>query len=636
MKPKKIYFKKIKVHELKKEKKLLSSKVDATILILLFLGSALINNAILQLFQNNLDWDLVNKFIFEWHTILFLLGSSVIFIFTLWLYAILGNRYLTVGLTFLISLGLGVATWQKMINRSEPLYPSELSMIKELSFMVSMIESKVVLGFLLIVLVVMALSYVFTRLQTRFIIKYNRHKSYLIRFILFITTSFLLVYIANFNQPGNLLKKAYDPNAYWIPYSQQMNYYNNGFIGGFLFNLKVDAMAEPKGYSKAKIAELTQKYQEIAEEINQNRSGPIKNTNIIYIMNESFSDPLALNGMEIAKDPIPLTRHLMENNRSGSILSQGYGGGTANIEFEALTGFSMEPMNPQLTTPYTQLLAKVTNFPSIVSYLNEQNYQTTAIHPYNTSMYKRQNVYQSLGFQNFINEDTMKNTEKMESNPYISDKAAYQEVLDTLEASKGSNFIHLVTMQNHMPYGSKYVSSEYEVSGTENDQITSNYLKDLSYSDQALDNFIKQIDQLAEPTIVIFWGDHLPSVYGDVIFNQNSLDKMHETPLLIYSNVNKKDKELGMISPIYFAPELLEVANADITGFYALLNQLQSNLPAFEKEMYLEKNAEKMKKSANELSQETQALLADYYMIQYDITTGKKYSLQTNLFAHNK
>lgn len=636
MKPKKIYFKKIKVHELKKEKKLLSSKVDATILILLFLGSALINNAILQLFQNNLDWDLVNKFIFEWHTILFLLGSSVIFIFTLWLYAILGNRYLTVGLTFLISLGLGVATWQKMINRSEPLYPSELSMIKELSFMVSMIESKVVLGFLLIVLVVMALSYVFTRLQTRFIIKYNRHKSYLIRFILFITTSFLLVYIANFNQPGNLLKKAYDPNAYWIPYSQQMNYYNNGFIGGFLFNLKVDAMAEPKGYSKAKIAELTQKYQEIAEEINQNRSGPIKNTNIIYIMNESFSDPLALNGMEIAKDPIPLTRHLMENNRSGSILSQGYGGGTANIEFEALTGFSMEPMNPQLTTPYTQLLAKVTNFPSIISYLNEQNYQTTAIHPYNTSMYKRQNVYQSLGFQNFINEDTMKNTEKMESNPYISDKAAYQEVLDTLEASKGSNFIHLVTMQNHMPYGSKYVSSEYEVSGTENDQITSNYLKDLSYSDQALDNFIKQIDQLAEPTIVIFWGDHLPSVYGDVIFNQNSLDKMHETPLLIYSNVNKKDKELGMISPIYFAPELLEVANADITGFYALLNQLQSNLPAFEKEMYLEKNAEKMKKSANELSQETQALLADYYMIQYDITTGKKYSLQTNLFAHNK
>ena len=251
-------------------------------------------------------------------------------------------------------------------------------------------------------------------------------------------------------------------------------------------------------------------------------------------------------------------------------------------------------------------------------------------------MYKRQNVYQSLGFQNFINEDTMKNTEKMESNPYISDKAAYQEVLDTLEASKDSNFIHLVTMQNHMPYGSKYVSSEYEVSGTENDQITSNYLKDLSYSDQALDNFIKQIDQLAEPTIVVFWGDHLPSVYGDVIFNQNSLDKMHETPLLIYSNVNKKDKELGMISPIYFAPELLEVANADITGFYALLNQLQSNLPAFEKEMYLEKNAEKMKKSVNELSQETQALLADYYMIQYDITTGKKYSLQTNLFAHNK
>ena len=108
------------------------------------------------------------------------------------------------------------------------------------------------------------------------------------------------------------------------------------------------------------------------------------------------------------------------------MLSQNYGGGTANIEFEALTGFAMGLLNPQMTTPYTMLVPKLTQLPSLVSFLEQSGYTATAIHPYDTSMYKRKDVYGVMGFEQFIDQETMTYTDKIENNPYISDEAAYK------------------------------------------------------------------------------------------------------------------------------------------------------------------------------------------------------------------
>ncbi|MFU1814703.1 sulfatase-like hydrolase/transferase, partial [Enterococcus faecium] len=87
------------------------------------------------------------------------------------------------------------------------------------------------------------------------------------------------------------------------------------------------------------------------------------------------------------------------------------------------------------------MIPKMTELPSIVSLLKEQKYQTTAIHPYNTSMYKRKDVYKILGFDQFINEKTMNYTDKLENNPYISDQAAYQEVTTLLKEKEQPQFI---------------------------------------------------------------------------------------------------------------------------------------------------------------------------------------------------
>lgn len=604
--------------------------------ILLGLIASFIGNFGLQFFQNQYSFSLAVKFAFQWHTEMFLIGVFLLFTIYLWITAISGSRWLS---TLILTVGvvaIGITTQQKMALRGEPLYPSDLTMIKELPFLIQMIDRKLllVISIFLISTIILSIS-IFIKHKKRsksFTDSKQKKWNWFVRGGTFIVTSAILFYSLGFNQPGNLVKSAYDRHAYWIPYSQQMNYYNNGFIGGFLYNLGVEAMTKPAGYSEEQLIKVVQEYEEKAVKVNQTRLASIKDVNIIYVMNESFSDPSALEGVTVSKDPIPKLRALKDTALSGTILSQGYGGGTANIEFEALTGLSMEPMTASLTTPYTQLVSRMNELPSVVSYLNQQGHATTAIHPYDTTMYKRNEVYQKLGFTTFLTETTMKFVGKKDRNPYISDESAYQEVLQQMKTTQEPDFIHLVTMQNHMVYSGKYPNTNYSAQGTGNAREAANYLQDLAYSDDALAEFLKTIGQSTEKTIVVFWGDHLPSFYNETVVETNGRLKMHQTPLLIYSNFAENYDTIGTISPIYYMNHILDIANAQVTPYHAFLMELEEVLPAFEKGTYLERDSTVVAAKREDLSKTTQELLKVYDMIQYDVTVGENYSKAHNFF----
>ncbi len=127
--------------------------------------------------------------------------------------------------------------------------------------------------------------------------------------------------------------------------------------------------------------------------------------NVVLVLSEAFSDPEQLEGVEYAEDPIPRTRRTMQATTSGSMLAQLFGGGTANMEFETLTGMSLSQFNPQMQTPYQMLVDEYDTFPSAVGYLAAQGHRPIAIHPYMTGMYKRETVYPILGFDEFLGED---------------------------------------------------------------------------------------------------------------------------------------------------------------------------------------------------------------------------------------
>ncbi|MGY3777195.1 LTA synthase family protein [Isobaculum melis] len=606
--------------------------------ILCFL-SAFINNYLLQIFQNQYDLNLAYKFVFEWHTVIFFLSVFVLFIVTLWLTALIGKIGYSTSFMFLLTIGIGLANQQKLVNRGEPLYPNELSMISEWPFLLKMLEGKWIILLILTILGVAAYSYGVTKLIQYLLKKWQQpvypyldRKNLIIRGITFLLTSLILMYTYQFNQEGNLLKKMYDQHAYWIPYSQEMNYYNNGFLGGFFYNFPIDAMNEPTNYSKEEIERIVTKYTKTAKTINQTRTENQVKPNIVFIMSESFSDIETLKGIQAEKDPMPETRKWMKQSTSGKILSQGYGGGTANIEFEALTGFSMYPFNEQMTTPYTMLLPQFKAFPSIVSYLAKEGYETTAIHPFNTSMYKRREVYDTLQFSNFLNEETMTNQQTIEQNQYISDEAAFKEIMAQLETQEDPSFVHLVTMQNHLPYEGNYsdtiaINSELTLP---NKAAISNYLQGIAYSDQALNQFLLSLNDFNEPTVVVFWGDHLPSVYGDDVFQANELRTMYETPFLLYTNYPTKARDVGTISPIYFMNELLTQTETKVSPFYGLMTTLETEITGMEKLLLIDQENQTITEA--ELSDAAKELLQDYQMIQYDVTTGKGYSQQIPFF----
>ncbi|EPE2380510.1 LTA synthase family protein [Enterococcus hirae] len=584
-----------------------------------------LSNLYLQWCQNDLSFDLAVKFAFSWHTEKFLLACLVLLMIFLFLVAVLGS-FLFGTFFYLVGIGiLGYANYLKMTYRQEPIYPDDLKMIKEFGLLKDMTGTTsfyLLAG--MILLVVAGGCWAIYR-------SFKKDKKFqAIRVITLFTTIFALIYISHFNNPNNLLRKAYNKTALWIPYSQKMNYYNTGFIGGFLYNLKIDPMEKPKGYSEEKIKEITSHYQKLADE--KNKTASEEQPNIIYVMSESFSDPSRLNGVEITGDPLVDYYAVADQTYSGQMLSQNYGGGTANIEFEALTGFSMGLFNAQLTTPYTMLVPKMNQLPSIVSTLKDQNYHTTAIHPYNTSMYKRKDVYEVLGFDEFISENTMTYTDTIEDNPYISDASAYQEVMDLLKEDDTPQFIHLVTMQTHMPYDGKYQQLEYTAKTEDNSGISSleNYLQDISYSSQSLKAFTEELKKLSRRTLVVFWGDHLPGIYSDTIQNSNEKHTLHETQFLMFDSQGELEKtEAPVTSPFYFAADLMNQTNQQTTGFYQLLLALQNELPAFERELYYQEGQWHREAQLNKKQAE---LYQAYEMIQYDIVSGEKYSLQTNFF----
>ena len=317
-----------------------------------------------------------------------------------------------------------------MRYREEPLYPDDLRMITEWRLFQDIL-GKPLFIVIAISLSVLSIWLLYALWKSRKLSSYQQT----VRVLCFGLMTGLLVSIGHFNQDNHWLKKQYSKTALWIPYSQKMNYYNTGFVAGFMYNLKVEAMEKPNElFTQEEVERIVENYRQLAEE--EARHTLQEQPNIVFIMSESFSDPLRLEGIRASRDPLAVYRELVVDTYHGQMLSQNYGGGTANIEFEALTGFSMGTMNSQMTTPYTMLVPKMKRLPSVVSQLNDKGYYTSAIHPYNSSMYKRQDVYRRLGFQRIYDGKRNDGDKKIEQNPYISDDAALDEVYRLLKEKK--------------------------------------------------------------------------------------------------------------------------------------------------------------------------------------------------------
>lgn len=400
----------------------------------------------------------------------------------------------------------------------------------------------------------------------------------------------------------------FDEHANWKAWSQRKNYQSNGFIAGFLYNLTGDSIDKPEYYTENYLKEIISEYTIKAEEENRShKDTEEKNPNVLFIMNESFSDPDNLEKIKLSRNPIPFFKEISEEGLNSNLLTPGYGGGTANTEFESLTAISLEVLKDNVTTPYIQMTKKMEGIPNIVKKFNKKDYNTVAIHPYNTTMYKRPDVYSAFGFDEFIYDETMQTTHKYEENNYISDQASYDELLYQLKKTSKSSFIHLVTMHGHKGYNRKYDYLEYELEeeSYDNELEIRQYYQGLSYSDDDFKDLIEQVNKLEEDTLLVFWGDHLPGIFSEDTFIKEEQVDRYETPVLFYTNYENElsENKVEIMSPIYFMNNLSEMLNLKASPYTMLMKELEMVIPAFKRGIYIEGNNEKIKSEREELSE---------------------------------
>jgi phosphoglycerol transferase MdoB-like AlkP superfamily enzyme len=324
----------------------------------------------------------------------------------------------------------------------------------------------------------------------------------------------------------------------------------------------------------------------------------------------------------------------MSRTTSGTMLAQLFGGGTANMEFEALSGLSLSQFLPQMNTPYQMLVTDTPTFPSAVGYFKDHGHEPVAVHPYMTSMYKRYAVYPTLGFDRFVHDTTMQQADRIDRNDFISDKSAFDEVEHQIATSDKPALVNLITMQNHYPMADKYDDPipVGGVTGETKDEF-SNYARGLKHSDDALRDFITDLKSSGEKTAVIFYGDHEPAFWDRATYDRNGDTRMRETPFFIWTNFKALPHGTTppLTSPIYFLPTLFDEVGASLPPYYVLLNELHAQIPAMEQGEYFLPDGRKVSYSG--LPPRAKAILHDYRLVQYDLAVGDRYSQARMFYA---
>ncbi|WP_340508711.1 LTA synthase family protein [Bifidobacterium longum] len=435
----------------------------------------------------------------------------------------------------------------------------------------------------------------------------------------------------------------------------------NGPLVAFTRQLNPKIMDKPSNYSEETMKKVAARYQKKAETINASRTNNLTDSTVVYVLSESFSDPSRVPGLKTSKDSMPNIRKIKAGTTSGLMLSSGYGGGTANLEYMGLSGLSMANFDSSLSSPYQQLVPSQHWTPTINQMWGAPA-NSLGYHPYESSMYSRATNYKKFGFSHFYTltgPDVIKYQDKIDESPYVSDKSSYDSALEGIKSGKTNKFIQIITMQNHMPYHEWYENNDYTAESTtgtplgdDEQQSIETYQKGVEITDQATQEFLNELDALDKPVTVVFYGDHLPGIYSSASEDDNNSLALHLTDYFIWSNKvsgsqGNKASDAAYSSPNFFVAQAADHMNAKVSPYLAFLTEMHSKIAAMEppvvnkiqgwdripegQSIYLDQNGNPM--STDDFDKETEQLLADYKLIQYDITAGKNYLKDTDFMT---
>lgn len=530
---------------------------------------------------------------------------------------LLVNRY--VFATGLITLVFGIfiiANKLKFNFRQEPVYISDFAWLKQIGSLLGFIKDDIyiLIGGICLIVLIIVLCFVLSK-------KIFKGKIFRVLErvggITVIGLSFIIIG-QNFKAkspdrqiPIPIITDAINLNnkyVLWQGNSATANLKSLSFV--WLRQVTGTIMEEPKGYSKQSLNKVIAKYEKRAEEINKERTNNISNQTVIYILSESLANPNRVPTVEVSKNPLPNIDSVKESQSGGLMISNGYGGGTANMEAQSLFGLPFINFGSSVNTIYTDVLPKMSYVPSISDLFKNR----IVIHPFSAQEYDRSIVYHKLAFNNFYaltgGTDKLKQQEYFGN--YVSDKQAYSDTLEKIDAKK-SQFINLITIQNHVPWSvtsnhPDILTNSDALSATENSDLI-NYTNQISVTDKETQDFLNQLKKINKKITVVFYGDHLPGLYPTKVFKTNPQTQF-ETDYFIWTNDGSEAKEQKTLGTYSFSAQMLQVTNSKVSPFYALQTDLANEVPADD---------------TKGLTPKQEQIVEDMKLVQYDLTAGKNY-----------
>lgn len=314
--------------------------------------------------------------------------------------------------------------------------------------------------------------------------------------------------------------------------------------------------------------------------------------NIIMIMNESLTDYSVFNNFAPSEDVLTFIHSLQENTIKGYLQTPVFGGGTCNTEYESLTGNSLTFL-PGGVMPYQMYVTPDTI--SLNKILQGQGYTGYAMHPFPASNWNREEVFQDMGFAQFLSEPDFAGEEMIRD--MCSDAGDYDRMIKLYEEKKGSPlFFFNVTLQNH----GGYTDGEYEATihvptsgrpaGGAYPQAEQ-YLSLAHASDQAFEQLVNYFSQVEEPTMIVMYGDHQPKLEDGFYeyltgkpaseWTQEETMQLYETPYVIWTNypLDTTTQVPKRLSANYLSSWMLKLAGVQLPEYNRYLLQLCRDVP---------------------------------------------------------
>lgn len=460
--------------------------------------------------------------------LVFLYNAALIFTTTLVVYLFRRRVFIRTILT-IFWMGLGIINGVLLSTRVTPFTGPDLHLITDAFEIADRYLSPfffviVVILFILAVLGLILLFFKGPKYQGKLSYKVNA-PLVLVGVLAFAgTTKLALEKRVLSNYFGNI---AFAYEDYGYPYCLATTVFNTG-------------IGMPRDYSEKTIENIV-KSEEALPETGEKRP------NILFLQLETFYDPTEVEFLEFSEDPIPNFRKMMEEYSSGYYKVPSVGAGTANTEFESITGMSMRYFGPG-EYPYKGIL-KETTCESAAYVLKNLGYRTHAIHNNEANFYGRRKVFSNLGFDTFTSEEYMAEQDDTTPTDWMKDRNLTKYILQALEKTDDPDYIYTISVQGHGDYPEEPMieNPKIQVSGasTQAENYKWEYFANQMYEmDQFVKNLTDVLSEYDEDVVLVMYGDHLPTMGLKVTDVKNKY--LFQTQYVIWDNMGLEEKDKNL------------------------------------------------------------------------------------------